>query len=96
MAALSDGGQDECLELVGYCLVNAGIIEEGFSETGLIVYGGINASYMWVNTPNDIASRDFSDRLVCHHAHLVGTQGAGFELSDEGDFRLSALVIKKI
>jgi LL-diaminopimelate aminotransferase len=53
------------------------------------VYGGVNAPYVWLKTPEGLSSWDFFD-LLLEKAHLVGTPGSGFGFSGEGYFRLSA------
>jgi LL-diaminopimelate aminotransferase len=53
------------------------------------VYGGVNAPYVWLKTPNDLSSWDFFDHLL-QKGHLVGTPGSGFGAAGEGYFRLSA------
>jgi LL-diaminopimelate aminotransferase len=55
----------------------------------LQVYGGENAPYIWVKTPDGTSSWEFFDRLL-HEAHVVGTPGSGFGPSGEGYLRLTA------
>jgi len=55
----------------------------------LAVYGGINAPYVWVKTPNGLSSWDFFDKLL-HTCNVVGTPGSGFGAAGEGYFRISA------
>ena len=52
-------------------------------------FGGVNAPYVWLQTPDGLSSWDFFDRLL-NESHLVGTPGSGFGASGEGYFRLSA------
>jgi len=89
IAALSDEGMQESRELVGYYMENATIIKVGLERKGLTVFGGVNAPYVWMKTPNDMPSWDFFDKLL-NETHVVGTPGAGFGPSGEGFFRLSA------
>jgi LL-diaminopimelate aminotransferase len=88
-AAFSPAGQQQVRGLIDFYLTNARLIREGLEQTGLKVYGGINAPYVWVKTPGTESSWDFFDRLLTQ-AHLVGTPGSGFGASGEGYFRLSA------
>jgi LL-diaminopimelate aminotransferase len=88
-AAYSAAGQQQVRGLIDFYLTNAQLIREGLEKTGLKVYGGISAPYVWVKTPGTESSWDFFDRLLTH-AHLVGTPGSGFGASGEGYFRLSA------
>ena len=75
--------------MIRYYLNNARIIREGLSALGLKVYGGIDAPYVWLKTPNNLGSWEFFD-LLLKEAHVVGTPGAGFGPSGEGYFRLSS------
>lgn len=88
-AAYTNEGRREIAGLVSYYLENAKIIRDGLSAAGLAVFGGVNAPYVWVKTPDGLGSWDFFDRLL-EKAHVVGTPGAGFGRCGEGYFRLSA------
>ena len=88
-ATYTPKGKSEVQANVDYYMVNAGIIREGLSALGLRVFGGVNAPYVWIETPGGIGSWDFFDRLL-DQAHVVGTPGAGFGSCGEGYFRLSA------
>jgi LL-diaminopimelate aminotransferase len=68
---------------------NAALIRESLTKLGYKVYGGVNAPYLWVKTPDGFSSWDFFDRLL-QKANVVVTPGAGFGPSGEGYFRLSA------
>ena len=89
VAALSDAGWVECQGLVDYYLNNAKIIKSGLEAVGFTCYGGDNAPYIWLKTPNGLSSWEFFDALL-HTAHVVGTPGSGFGPCGEGFFRLSA------
>lgn len=88
-AVYSEAGQAQVKELISFYLQNATIIREKLSEAGLAVYGGINAPYVWVKTPNNLSSWDFFDKLL-HTCNVVGTPGSGFGAAGEGYFRISA------
>lgn len=88
-AVYSEAGQAQIKELVAFYLENAAIVREKLSAAGMTVYGGVNAPYVWVKTPNGLSSWDFFDKLL-HHANVVGTPGAGFGAAGEGYFRISA------
>ncbi len=88
-AVYSDEGQAQVKALIGFYLENAKIIRERLSEAGIVVYGGINAPYVWVKTPNNLSSWDFFDKLL-HTCNVVGTPGSGFGAAGEGYFRISA------
>jgi LL-diaminopimelate aminotransferase len=89
LAALSEQGIKETMETVKYYLENARIIKKGFEEKGFTVFGGINAPFLWVKTPNGMNSWDFFDKIL-NEAHVVITPGSGFGPSGEGYFRVSA------
>lgn len=88
-AVYSEAGQAQIKALVGFYLENAKIIREQLTSAGLAVYGGINAPYVWVKTPNGLSSWDFFDKLL-HNCNVVGTPGSGFGAAGEGYFRISA------
>lgn len=89
LAVLSETGQRECRMLIDYYMRNARLIREGLDSMGITVYGGVNAPYIWLETPGGMKSWDFFDKLL-EEAHVVGTPGSGFGPSGEGYFRLSA------
>ncbi len=82
-------GQKQVKELVSYYMENARIIREGLNEIGLSAYGGVNAPYIWLKTPNNMPSWDFFDKLL-HEVNIVGTPGVGFGPCGEGYFRLTS------
>ena len=88
-AVYSPEGQAQIKELVNFYLENARIIREELSKAGLQVYGGVNAPYVWVKTPNGLSSWDFFDKLL-QTCNVVGTPGSGFGAAGEGYFRISA------
>ncbi|MCL6478037.1 MAG: LL-diaminopimelate aminotransferase, partial [Peptococcaceae bacterium] len=88
-AVYSGEGKRQVRELIDYYMENARIIREGLKEAGYRVYGGVNAPYIWLKTPDGTGSWDFFDRLM-KEAHVIGTPGAGFGASGEGYFRLTA------
>jgi LL-diaminopimelate aminotransferase len=89
IAALSEQGQKENQKVINYYMENAKLIKEGLESIGLKCYGGINAPYIWLKTPNGMKSWDFFDKLL-NECHVVGTPGSGFGPGGEGYFRLSA------
>ena len=88
-AVYSDEGQSQVKALVNFYLENAKIIRQQLTAAGLQVYGGVNAPYVWVKTPNNLSSWDFFDKLL-HTCNVVGTPGSGFGAAGEGYFRISA------
>ncbi|BAZ07110.1 LL-diaminopimelate aminotransferase [Calothrix sp. NIES-3974] len=88
-AVYSDAGQAQVKALINFYMENAKIIREQLTAAGLQVYGGVNAPYVWVKTPNGLSSWDFFDKLL-HTCNVVGTPGSGFGAAGEGYFRISA------
>ena len=88
-AVYSEDGQTQIKALVSFYMENAKIIREQLTAAGLAIYGGVNAPYVWVKTPNDLSSWDFFDKLL-HTCNVVGTPGSGFGAAGEGYFRISA------
>jgi LL-diaminopimelate aminotransferase len=88
-AVYSDSGMDETKGLVNYYLENADLIRDTLSEIGLSVYGGINAPYIWVKTPNNMGSWDYFQKVL-DDMNIVVTPGSGFGASGEGFVRFSA------
>ncbi len=88
-AVYSSAGQAQVKALTSFYMENASIIRKELAMAGLKVYGGENAPYVWIKTPDDIDSWDFFDYLL-NQANIVGTPGSGFGASGEGYFRLSA------
>jgi LL-diaminopimelate aminotransferase len=88
-AVYSEEGKGQLKEQVGYYMKNATIIKEGLSKAGYTVYGGVNAPYIWLKTPDKMTSWEFFDYLL-ENANVVGTPGSGFGPSGEHYFRLTA------
>ncbi|NLP44299.1 MAG: LL-diaminopimelate aminotransferase [Peptococcaceae bacterium] len=93
-AVYSEQGKKQIKESIDYYMANAKIIREGLQEAGFKVYGGVNSPYIWMQTPDKMPSWDFFDKLM-KKAHVVGTPGAGFGVSGEGYFRLTAFNTKE-
>ncbi|HEY9675887.1 MAG TPA: LL-diaminopimelate aminotransferase, partial [Waterburya sp.] len=88
-AVYSEEGQAQVKALISFYLENAKIIREQLTAAGIAVYGGVNAPYVWVKTPNGLSSWDFFDKLL-QSCNVVGTPGSGFGAAGEGYFRISA------
>lgn len=88
-AVFSEKGQLEIKETIAYYLDNAKIIRDGLAKLGWNLYGGINAPYIWLKTPDKLGSWEFFDFLL-NQAGVVGTPGSGFGPCGEGYFRLTA------
>ena len=88
-AVYSAAGKAQLKDQVGYYMKNAKTIKEGLKDAGYEVYGGVNAPYIWLKTPEKMTSWDFFDYLL-EKANVVGTPGFGFGPRGEGYFRLTA------
>ncbi len=88
-AVYSPEGKAQLKEQVAYYMNNAAAIKEGLSDAGYTVFGGVNAPYIWLKTPDKMTSWEFFDYLL-ENANVVGTPGSGFGPSGEGYFRLTA------
>ena len=82
-------GKRETQETIDYYMENAKIIKAGLNEIGIETFGGINAPYIWLKTPQGMDSWSFFDKLLSE-ANIVGTPGVGFGPNGEGYFRLTA------
>ena len=88
-AVYTPEGRLQIKTLVDYYMANAKIIREGLKSIGIEVFGGINAPYIWLKTPNGMDSWAFFDKLLTE-VNIVGTPGVGFGPSGQGYFRLTA------
>ncbi len=88
-AVYSPEGREQLKAQVAYYMKNAAYIREGLTEAGYKVSGGINAPYIWLETPDNMSSWEFFDQLL-ERAGVVGTPGSGFGPSGEHYFRLTA------
>ena len=88
-AVYSEAGKAQTKQQVAYYMNNAKTIIEGLKAAGYTVSGGVNAPYVWLETPDGMSSWDFFDYLLTK-ANIVGTPGSGFGPSGEGYFRLTA------
>ncbi len=88
-AVYSAEGQAQTKALIQFYMENAKIIRERLTAAGIDVYGGTNAPYVWVKTPQGLSSWDFFDKLL-NVCNVVGTPGSGFGAAGEGYFRISA------
>ena len=89
LACYTEEGKAQLKEQVAYYMNNARVIKEGLSNAGFTVFGGVNAPYIWLKTPDKMTSWEFFDYLL-EKGNIVGTPGSGFGPSGEGYFRLTA------
>ncbi len=88
-AVFSPEGRKQTAEQVAFYMENARRVREGLGAAGFTVFGGDNAPYIWMRTPDGASSWDFFDRLLSE-TRVVGTPGSGFGPAGEGYFRISA------
>lgn len=82
-------GKQQTRETVDYYLRNAEVLRQGLLDAGFEVFGGTNAPYVWIKTPDETTSWEFFDILL-DRCHVAGTPGSGFGPSGEGYIRLTA------
>lgn len=87
-AVYSPEGKAQLKEQVAYYKKNARTIYDGLKDAGFTVFGGVNAPYVWLKTPDNMTSWEFFDKLL-GEVYVVGTPGSGFGPSGEGYFRLT-------
>ncbi|MDR1746978.1 MAG: LL-diaminopimelate aminotransferase [Tannerella sp.] len=88
-AIYSPEGAAQVKEVIRYYMDNAKLMTEGLRSAGLKVYGGENAPYLWVKTPDGTTSWKFFEQML-YGANVVGTPGVGFGPSGEGYIRLTS------
>ena len=88
-AVYTEAGQTQVRSLIDHYMGNAKLLREAAANAGLEVFGGTNAPYIWVKTPNGTPSWDIFDKVL-NEAAVVITPGAGFGTAGEGYFRISA------
>lgn len=88
-AVYSPEGKAQIRATIDYYMKNASIMKEGLEQCGLKVYGGTNAPYLWVKTPDGLTSWKFFEKLL-YEVYIVSTPGVGFGPSGEGYLRLTA------
>ena len=82
-------GKEQIKATIDYYMNNARTMYNTLTELGLEVYGGRNAPYIWVKTPNGMGSWKFFEQML-YEAQVVCTPGVGFGPSGEGYIRLTA------
>jgi len=88
-ALYSIEGKSQVAALVSHYMDNARVLREAVTDSGLAVYGGVNAPYIWVRGPLGTTSWEIFDRVL-NEANIVITPGSGFGGAGEGYFRISA------
>lgn len=88
-AVYSEEGRRQVREQIAWYMGNAKIILDGLKEAGYTAFGGVNAPYIWLKTPDQMTSWEFFDHLLAE-ANVVGTPGSGFGPGGEHYFRLTS------
>lgn len=88
-AVFSDAGRKQVRETVGYYMENARLIRETLAAKGFAVFGGVDAPYIWLATPDGMTSVDLFEKFL-NEAQLVCTPGSGFGKFGEGYVRLTS------
>jgi len=88
-AVYSPQGKKQVRRIIEIYMTNAKLVRETLAKLGYTIYGGVNAPYLWLKTPNGTGSWEFFD-LLLNKAHVVCTPGAGFGAAGEGFVRLTA------
>ncbi len=88
-ALYSDEGKAQVQALIGHYMGNARVLVAGAKLAGLTVYGGVNAPYIWAQTPAGVTSWQAFDKVL-GEANVVITPGSGFGSKGEGFFRISS------
>ena len=88
-ALYSPEGRKQVRALIDHYMDNANLLRDAAADAGLETFGGVNAPYIWVKTPDGLTSWQMFDRML-RELNVVITPGAGFGAHGEGYFRISA------
>lgn len=88
-AIYSPEGKEQTKAVIDYYMGNARLMYDALKKLGFRVYGGVNAPYLWVKTPDGVDSWKFFEQLL-YGAQIVCTPGVGFGPSGEGFVRFTS------
>jgi len=88
-ALYSPEGRKQVRALIDHYLGNAQLLREAAVGAGLTTFGGLDAPYLWVQTPAGVTSWQMFDHML-RELNVVITPGVGFGAQGEGYFRISA------
>jgi LL-diaminopimelate aminotransferase len=88
-ALYTSEGREQVRALIDHYMTNARILREAATRAGMKVFGGVNAPYIWVKTPDGLTSWQMFDRML-QDLNVVITPGSGFGAQGEEYFRISA------
>jgi LL-diaminopimelate aminotransferase len=84
-AVFTPEGREQTGAIVRHYMDNARIIREGLADAGFAVYGGVDAPYVWIQTPGNTPSWAFFD--VCWKWRAWPEPRRGLRPAGEGYFR---------
>ena len=93
-ALYSQEGRKQVRALIDHYMGNAKLLRGAAAHAELKAFGGVNAPYIWVETPDGLTSWEMFDRML-RELNVVITPGAGFGAQGEGHFRISAFNSRK-
>jgi LL-diaminopimelate aminotransferase len=88
-ALYSYEGRKQVRLLIDHYMGNAKMLRDAAIGAGLTAFGGVNAPYLWVETPVGLSSWEMFERML-RELNVVITPGVGFGAQGEGYFRISA------
>jgi LL-diaminopimelate aminotransferase len=88
-ALYTSEGREQVRALIDHYMTNARILREAATRAGMKVFGGVNAPYIWVKTPDGLTSWQMFDCML-QDLNVVITPGSGFGAQGEEYFRISA------
>ncbi len=88
-AALLHNGRAQSNANIRYYMENARVLGEALQESGLRVYGGVNAPYLWVRCPDGLDGWTWFDVLLAEKG-IICTPGEGFGACGAGYVRFSS------
>ena len=93
-ALYSQEGHKQVRALIDHYMGNAKLLRGAAADAGLKAFRGVNAPYIWVETPDGLTSWEMFDRML-RELNVVISPGAGFGAQGEGHFRISAFNSRK-
>ena len=88
-AIYTPDGKEQVKATIDYYMQNAHKMLSTLCALGFEVYGGENAPYIWMRTPDSSGSWQFFENLL-YGANVVCTPGVGFGPAGEGYVRFTA------
>ena len=82
-------GKEQVKQIIDYYMQNARRMLTTLRSLGYECYGGENAPYIWMRTPNGCSSWQFFEQLL-YGANVVCTPGIGFGPAGENYIRFTA------